>query len=384
MKMFGANMVSAAYVALLLSVLMIVLIYFFGEALFGREVGLFAAFLLWMDPVSIICSQKVWMDSGIAFFTFLSALCFFLAVKNKIPWLFIASGITAGLAVNTKYTGVLIIFSFIVYAAVYDLALFKKRQFQIGVLILPFLMLVPWFLWNMQVYGKGNILTVLKQHSELQSVIGIFKEHIFLFSFLTFVFLLCFILFKKFFRPKPYHQPMKVLFAVRPSFFQKASGIFAVFFIAGVFHEYIFRSFNLWNFPSGTWYQGVFSNEPPLFYIGRLMEFSVLYILGFISFLTLDKKARDEEALVRLSAAVILGFFILWGNYQSRYILSAVPFVILLSAGAVMKCARWVETQPVILRWVLKSALVLFIVYSLTKTWLINIVFSFPNDMCYF
>lgn len=384
MKMFGVNMVSAGYVSLLLSVLMIPLIYFFGAALFGRAGGLFAAFLLWMDPVSIICSQKVWMDSGIAFFTFLSAMCFILAVKNKIPWLFIASGIAAGLAVNTKYTGVLIIFSFIVYAAVYDPALFKKRQFQIGVLILPFLMLVPWFLWNLTVFGTGNIVRLVLGHSELRHIAGVFQQHLFLLVIVPCVVLLLGLVLQKIFIAKKSLGDMRNSSKHSTDFFEKLTWLFALCFVFGMFYDNIFRSFTLWEIPFGTWYQGAFVNEPPKFYIGRLIEFSALYIFGMISLLTFHRTDRQEEALVRLSAVVILGFFILWGNYQSRYILSAVPFVILLSADMLMKWARWVEVCPVIPRLIMKCALISVVSYAVTKTWLINLLFSFPNDMCYF
>ncbi|HRZ39620.1 MAG TPA: hypothetical protein P5246_01290, partial [Candidatus Omnitrophota bacterium] len=162
------------------------------------------------------------------------------------------------------------------------------------------------------------------------------------------------------------------------------SCVLIIIILAGWFKEYILRSLNFFDIPMGTWYQGVFSQEPPKFYIGRLIEFCALYTFGIVSLLTFHQKTPKEEALVRLSAGIILVFFILWGNFQSRYILSAVPFVVLLTSDFLIKALRWMETQPFILRVFEKPLFIVFILYAISKTAMINIHFAFPNDMCYF
>jgi len=83
MKVFGPNINSAGYVSVAMSVLMIPMIYLLGTLICDRRVGILSAVFLWVDPVSIICSQKIWMDSAIAFFTLLSALLFILGIKRN-------------------------------------------------------------------------------------------------------------------------------------------------------------------------------------------------------------------------------------------------------------------------------------------------------------
>jgi dolichyl-phosphate-mannose--protein O-mannosyl transferase len=82
-KVFGKGMIFAEYVSLLMSVLMIPLIYLLGTLVYDRRVGILSAFFLWIDPGNIICSQKIWMDTTIAFFTLLAAVLFIGGLKHN-------------------------------------------------------------------------------------------------------------------------------------------------------------------------------------------------------------------------------------------------------------------------------------------------------------
>ncbi|HSA30244.1 MAG TPA: glycosyltransferase family 39 protein [Candidatus Omnitrophota bacterium] len=382
-KIKGSEFKNSIYPALWAGVLSILVIYFLGSILYSRATGLLAALLLWLDPISVVCSQKVWMDPLIAFFVLLAVTCLAYAVKNEKPWFFVWAGLAAGSAMNTKYTGILVIFIGLAYALLYERSLFKIRRFRIG-MILPVLMLTPWFLWNGAVYGTDHLFDILRNHLELQTIVQIILQNMFLFTFLLSLLLAAQILLKNFYRPSRPQAPQQSLLKNTGSWLESFSCVLIIIILAGWFKEYILRSLNFFDIPMGTWYQGVFSQEPPKFYIGRLIEFCALYTFGIVSLLTFHQKTPKEEALVRLSAGIILVFFILWGNFQSRYILSAVPFVVLLTSDFLIKALRWMETQPFILRVFEKPLFIVFILYAISKTAMINIHFAFPNDMCYF
>jgi len=59
MELFGKSLVSAGYVSLIFGVLLIPLTYFLGALLFDRKVGIGSALFMWIEPVSIMTSQKV-------------------------------------------------------------------------------------------------------------------------------------------------------------------------------------------------------------------------------------------------------------------------------------------------------------------------------------
>ena len=142
MGLFGKTLLAAGYVSLLLAALMIPLIYLLGTLIANRTIGLFAAFFLWLDPINIICSQKVWMDTTIAFFTLLAVLFFVCALKKERNFYFILSGIAVACAANTKLTGILIAGTMILFVLLYRRDLFRNRTFLLS-LLLPFVLLIP-------------------------------------------------------------------------------------------------------------------------------------------------------------------------------------------------------------------------------------------------
>ena len=84
-------------------------------------------FFLWADPVSIICSQKVWMESVLSFFTILSIYLFAYAVQRHKDIYFLFAGISAGLAALTKYPGFLALIIILSYALGYERRLLKIK-----------------------------------------------------------------------------------------------------------------------------------------------------------------------------------------------------------------------------------------------------------------
>jgi len=82
LKIFGNSIISAGYVSLFFGSLMIPLAFFIGSQIFGKKVGLLSAFFVWLDPVVIITSQKIWLDTTLAFFIGLSILLYLIGFKK--------------------------------------------------------------------------------------------------------------------------------------------------------------------------------------------------------------------------------------------------------------------------------------------------------------
>jgi len=379
MNIFGPKLISAEYISLLLSVLMIPLIYLLGTQVYNQRVGLFSALFLWMDPISIICSQKVWMDSTIAFFTLAAVLFFVYGMEHKIDWMYILSGISCGLAVNTKYTGILITFVIVLYCLFYRRDLFKNNKFKFS-LALPFLMLIPWLYWNQKVYGIASILN----HSELNVIYTRFIAYLPIISITVILTVLFIFLSGRIKKDQPLNNELS-----KSNDSRKFIGYLFILVPAALFMLIIpkqfIHSFQFDYLPTHSWRQDLFSGESSSFYFGRLLEFSPIYIFSFLTIFLYHPGERRETPLIRLCAMVILLFFIFWGNYQSRYILSSLPFFILLGV-------QWLENfycrvsrnDNIAIRYGGRVAIWGILAYSISKIYYINLAVSYPNNMCYF
>ena len=140
--------------------------------------------------------------------------------------------------------------------------------------------------------------------------------------------------------------------------------LLATLFFAIFVKEEIWHSLQLTYIPTHSWQQGVFGGGPAAFYFGRLLEFSPLYIFSFLALLCYQPQEDNMMAVLRLSAAVILLFFIAWGNYQSRYILSCIPFLILLAVDFLAK----IFNSHHRLSLLIKACLLVLIIFSLVRT----------------
>ncbi len=394
MKIFGANLSSAAYVSIFMGALMIPLIYVIGALVSNRSVGVLAAVFLWLDPVSILTSQKIWMDTTIAFFSVLAAVCFLLGITKQKNGMFVLSGFCAGLAVNTKYTGILITLAILCFVFAYKRELFSNKSFLFS-LLLPFLMLIPWLAWNFQVYGFG----LIDSNREINRFIGIVSNKIGLLGPLLIVLFALYLIYKKYRKDIQYQQrtvakdkekkempdssasPVGTFsFAVRfLSYF-----VPVIFFILFLRHS-IIRSFAFSALPRTSWVQGFFKQEMPVFYFRQMTEFFLVYLFGFVSILIYHTQERPAHAFARIAAVVLLLFFIVWGNFQSRYILAALPFFLVLASDKILHIYQGItKIKSFSLRLLCNAAFSSLLFYMLLKVTLINITLSYTNNACFF
>ncbi|MBN3039148.1 MAG: glycosyltransferase family 39 protein [Candidatus Omnitrophica bacterium] len=364
-QMFGRSIYAAFAVSLFFGVLLVALAYFLGSLLFNNKIGVYAALLMSIEPIGWVCSQRVWMETTLAFFIALSVYLFIRATKKYNPYFLISSGICVGLAGLTKYPGLLSLFIIIIYALCFKREFFKNKVF-IFSLFIPFLMLLPWLCWNYKVYGVSFIQDISMTHGVFQRLQWRNQKRI-VASFVILAFLIAVSVFSK-------NKRLRISIA----------SVSTLAFLV-VLTRFIVNSFSLNYIPSTGWSLGMFAKAPQYFYPGRLIELSPFYLFSFLGLvlLALDREHFQSYFFLCLSSFIILIFFIWWKNYQCRYILPVAIFLILLSAKT--QFYIWEKTKAIskiFPRNALRVSYVLLLLFMLYKT--LRIDLAFQNSACYF
>ena len=371
MSFFGGHMLSGAYVSAFFGVLIIPLTFFLGQLMFDWRVGLLAALWMTVDPVYMITAQKFWMDTTLAFWMVASLYLFTAAVRTEKDALFLWSGFAAGLAVNTKYPGILPVGVFLAFAFFYRRSLFKRASFW-GSVFIPWLMLIPWFLWNVHIYGPQFFLEQGQIHNDAQRVATELTRPAMLacFGLLAFA---AFLFFKK--RPPAAPSAQSGLFLSRP-------GRIGLFILLALIAPEIGNSF-LHVLPKTSWTSGAFMGEWPTFYFGQFVEFSPFYLFAIVALFC--REASDSRRIAQWSVIIILTFFILWRNYQSRYILAVLPFLAILGSHFFLYLFQRLRALKAFFpRVALTGLLLSWLIFAVAKTAYINAVLSTPHNFCFY
>ncbi len=329
-KFFGRSDLSAVSVSILLGSLMILAVFFLASALYDDRVGLLSAFFLCIDPVHWVCSERVWMETTLSFFILLSILFFVLGQKQKYFLLF--SGISIGLAMLTKYPGALALFIISSFVLFFDRSWLKERWFW-GLCGVSLLMFSPWIFWNWRTYESFSDAFVSVHYlafhwNSTVQVLSTHRAFLMVFIFLGGLFLLM--------RRKigaflgggttDYLASKQKKVYVAACFLAIILAVYMAPFLRAIVKEAF-----IWKNVVQVGWSNPFHFGPWHFYLTRLAELSPLYIFAIPSFFLFFRKNKGDRLLI-WSSLWILGAFILLGNYQSRYILPAVPFLVILSA----------------------------------------------------
>jgi len=335
-RIFGSSHLSAVSVSIIFGSLMIPLVFLLGKEFYDERVGLLAALFLCFDPVHWVCSEKIWMETTMSFFI-LAAVLFYIYGLKKPEW-FLTSGVCAGLAVMTKYPGALALIIIFICAILLDRQVFKQKGFWM-LLGSALIICAPWIAWNWRVYGNldGALITAHQLGFHLDSAVGILKSNV---GIMVLIFILsgiAFLLRKK----------VKLAFEGGMAPEKSVMRNRAVWYIMALIFVLAFALWPLlrdmswmavrWNTDIKTGWSNPFTFGPWSFYITRLVELSPIYIFSFLAIPFAFTDNKGDKVLL-LSALMILGAFILLGNYQSRYIMSAVPFLLILSARSSLWC----------------------------------------------
>ncbi len=388
-RFFGDSETAAACPSILFGVLLIPLTYLLGRLLFSLPVALTAAFCVWIDPIMMITSQKIWMDTALAFFTVLAVYWFARALFRQNNIYFLLSGIASGLAVNTKYTGYLATIAVGAYALLYCRRLFRNKIFCLSIII-PLLMLLPWLLWNINVYGLELLSRQMGMHTGIGDILQIAKSKAHWIGAVALFTVAALVVLRKYWAAGD--QPERDETSVEeeeeseePNPVKRYISYGICGYICYLILPNIINALQPHFIPVTSWQIGFFHGQPIWFYFGRLVEFSFIYLPGLLC-LFLYQPQRDAAYKLSVTAtAVILIFFLCWGNYQSRYILACLPFLLLLSSDVLVRAAGYLNTRASDGVWRgIRAGYYVLLAWFLYHSVYINFHLSYPNDLCYF
>lgn len=140
------------YVAIpvVFNLLLIIATFFLGKTMFSRNIGIYAAILISVSPVSLLVSQRIWPDGMLSFFITLSLILYYWGrMRNKLAFIFLA-GLSCGVSILTKSSGnitLLIVF-------IHEIWKNRKinKEFIIFFLISIFVA-APWYMMLLKTYG---------------------------------------------------------------------------------------------------------------------------------------------------------------------------------------------------------------------------------------
>ena len=145
--------------------------------------------------------------------------------------------------------------------------------------------------------------------------------------------------------------------------------------------EIISHIFSLSYVPRNGWIVAMFNNEPWFFYLQRMVELYPIHIFAYLSlfFLPYNQHHRGFH-LILVYLGWVLSFFILWRGFESRYVLPAIPVLIILAAFSMVKLYDTIKTvkYPVLAK-VLSGLFFSTIVFFIIKGMQINFVLSLPS-----
>jgi 4-amino-4-deoxy-L-arabinose transferase-like glycosyltransferase len=385
MKIFGPTMEACALFPLLFGVLLIPTVYALASLIFNRQVALLAAIFMWLDPITIVTSQKVFLDTTLAFFTVLSIYLYIYGILKNRNIFFLLGGVFCGLAVLTKYPGILPVFAVLIYVALKKRNLLFNRTFLLS-LTIPFFSLLPWFYWNFAVYGSGmyeRIISVNNLHFHNK------RTKILILVFLGFI-ITAFVNFLLNKRNRDLKSKAKMKPEVKAESqiakkYRKLGVTGVGFALVLICLPFISAGLKFGHIPAHGWQQGLFYWARSVFYFQKLMEYSFIFTIAFAAFFINTDRNTDKKIMIIIPTVVLFFFYMVWGSYQSRYILAAIPFLIILGVQLWMELYEaGSEAKNPWIRSFLRISLPLLLIYIATKTYYLNIVFSYPGDMCYY
>ena len=377
---FGASYKTAFMVSLAGGLVTIIITFLIAAYIFNKDAGLLAAFLVSIDPVNWLCSEKIWMETTLTALIWLALLFLIKAILNNKNKCFLLAGVTTGLALLTKYSALIIFPIGLSWALLYNFKVIKTRRFWSWILI-SLLLFLPWIIWNFIIYGTDFFLTMITGQGELLSNLYTPFTFWILISLAAITLLTYHLLRNKTFKEQ-------LLNKISPA---KAGRVSAIILLVLLFsNPYMLKGLcgmlNAIHIPSNGWAVAFFAREPRLFYFRRLLELSPFYIICFLS-LPFIPALRSKQSSLFIAAFWIMLIFTLHRNFQSRYILPVTPALLIIASGTILKMTERIKnySSPSQLKAsVVRVSLTVFLIYCFFKTIFINLCLSLPNSPCYF
>ncbi|MEZ4754761.1 MAG: glycosyltransferase family 39 protein [Bdellovibrionota bacterium] len=83
------------------------LVFLIARRLFNSNIALLSAAMLAVFPLHVVCSRYMKEDAQLVFWILLTTWLVVKAVQDDKPWLYVLSGLTAGISASVKYSGLL-------------------------------------------------------------------------------------------------------------------------------------------------------------------------------------------------------------------------------------------------------------------------------------
>ncbi|HLF15370.1 MAG TPA: glycosyltransferase family 39 protein [Bacteroidota bacterium] len=129
--------------------------YRLGEAIGGRSVGVIAGLLLAINPLHIRQAHLINVDTPLTFFSILGIYLLYRLIQDPMPKWYTYFGVTAGLAMGSKYTGVILLVVFLVVNLVRWVEIPKSTR------RIDLWLIVRTFLWSGLIFFVVNPYSVL-------------------------------------------------------------------------------------------------------------------------------------------------------------------------------------------------------------------------------
>jgi hypothetical protein len=111
----GVSDIGARFLSVVFGLSTVVAVYVLGKLLYGRKVGLVAAFFLAVMPYHVVVTRQVLLDGPETFFVVVALYCMVRFCVEETPrWLYAAAAVT-GLALLTKETAVILVLALFVF-----------------------------------------------------------------------------------------------------------------------------------------------------------------------------------------------------------------------------------------------------------------------------
>lgn len=355
-------LLAAFYVSFASGIFIVLAAFLIGKEVFDARTGALAALLAAVDPIRLTCSVKMWPDSTLAALMLAALLLLIKAVKRDNSRIYILAGAFTGLAMLVKYPAFLLIPAGLGILFVFNPASVRKRRF----LLWPaaaFVIFLPWLLWNYHIYGAGLIPTLARLHC---------VRPLFIFNITGAALIIVaagLIAYKLPKRIRLYLIAGALLWLFSQPCVSKAlAGILDISFI-----------------PSHGWISGMFYYEPRLFYIERLIELSPFYLISFLGILFVSEP-KHRSLFLFIPVLLTLVFYVLWGSYQSRYLLFAAPLLMITASYAIISLRDRIGRAAVHPNTVraLNLLLAAVVIAFFAKTVCVDLGIALVNDLAYF
>ncbi len=113
-EQFAKIYLAGRYIVVLFALLTILFVYLIGKRIYNERVGILSSLFLAVTPLFVIQSHYIKPDIPLAFWVILSFYFALSIIETKRLKYYIFSGVAAGLAMGSKYPGILAIFPIIV------------------------------------------------------------------------------------------------------------------------------------------------------------------------------------------------------------------------------------------------------------------------------